>query len=174
MGTLTRLSTTATGCCRLPRSCPCPATEQYPKGLGPTVPEIELARFDITAHPKTCFTMVIPALMEELRTKQGENLTKSVILCGIETHACILQTSLDLLERGIEVHVPVDCVSSRSPTDRKFALERLRQAGVFLTTSECLILGLAPDSAHPMFKGLQKLVMEPAQDTGILQIMSHL
>ena len=53
---------------------------------------------------------------------------------------------------GIDVHVVVDCCSSRSMTDRKFALERLRDVGAFLTTSECVILGLAPDAAHPKFK----------------------
>ena len=59
-------------------------------------------------------------------------------------------------------------VLGRSMTDRKFALERLRQVGAFLTTSECVILGMAPDAAHPSFKGLQKIVMESALDTGLL------
>ena len=54
-------------------------------------------------------------------------------------------------------------------TDRKFALERLRDIGAFLTTSECVILGLAADSAHPNFKALQKLVFESAPDTGLVQ-----
>jgi len=149
-------------------SLPCLATEQYPKGLGPTVDELGLAKHSVTAFPKTCFTMVIPELLEALKTQQEE--TKSVILCGIETHACIHHTALDLIERGIEVHIPVDCASSRSPTDRKFALQRLRQVGVFLTTSEAVILGLAPDASHPKFKGLQKLVMEQAKDTGALEL----
>ena len=69
---------------------------------------------------------------------------------------------------GLDVHIPVDCVSSRSMTDRKFSLDRLRQSRAFLTTSETVILGFAPDAAHPKFKGLQKLVMHPALDTGLL------
>merc|ERR1719391_797874 len=142
------------------------ATEQYPKGLGHTVPEIELAKFSIRAHPKTCFTMCVPDLLEELKSVQPD--TKSVILCGIETHACIHHTTLDLLEQGYEVHIPVDCASSRTETDRRFALSRLRDVGAFLTTSECVILGLAADSSHPKFKGLQKLVMKSAPDTGLL------
>merc|ERR1719259_80009 len=73
------------------------ATEQYPKGLGHTVPEIELAKFSIRAHPKTCFTMCVPDLLEELKSVQPD--TKSIILCGIETHACIHHTTLDLLSR---------------------------------------------------------------------------
>merc|ERR1719154_636112 len=141
-------------------SVPSVATEQYPKGLGATVPELELGRFGITPHAKTCFTMILPQLMEELKTAQPE--TNSVILCGIETHACIHHTTLDLLEMGVDVHIPVDCVSSRSLVDRKFALERLRAVGAHLTTSEGIILGLAADSAHPRFKQLQRLVVEPA------------
>merc|ERR1740128_1346603 len=141
------------------------ASEQYPKGLGHTVPEIELAKFQIEAHSKSCFTMAFPALMEELKSQQPD--TKSIILCGIETQACIHHTTLDLMEMGYEVHIPVDCASSRSKTDRVFALQRLRDSGAFLTTSEGLILSLAPDSGHPKFKGLQKLVMQMAMDTGL-------
>merc|ERR550519_2971888 len=147
-------------------SVPCVATEQYPKGLGPTVPELELARFDIKPHAKTCFTMMLPAVMEGLKAANTD--IKSVILCGIETHACIHHTTLDLLEMGLDVHIPVDCVSSRSMTDRKYALDRLRQSGAFLTTCEAIILGFAPDAKHPKFKGIQKLVMESAKDTGLL------
>ena len=68
------------------------ATEQYPKGLGPTVPEIELAKYNIVPHAKTCFTMMIPQLIEQFKAAQKEN--KSVILCGIETQACIKATTL--------------------------------------------------------------------------------
>lgn len=142
------------------------ATEQYPKGLGPTVKEIEIEKYGIKPYSKTCFSMVLPELMSELNSTQPD--TKSVILCGIETHACIQHTTMDLIEKGFEVHVAVDCCSSRSMTDRKFALERIRDMGAFLTTSECIILGLTADSAHPKFKGLQKLVFETAQDTGLV------
>ena len=69
---------------------------------------------------------------------------------------------------GLDVHVVVDCCSSRSLTDRKYALERLRDVGAFLTTSECVILGLAPDAAHPKFRQIQKLVMNSALDTGLV------
>ena len=69
---------------------------------------------------------------------------------------------------GLDVHVVVDCCSSRSLTDRKYAFERLRDVGAFLTTSECVILGLAPDAAHPKFRQIQKLVMNSALDTGLV------
>jgi len=145
---------------------PVMATEQYPKGLGSTVPELGLAEANIKAYPKTCFSMVLPELMAALKDARPE--VESVILCGIETHACIQHTTLELIEQGLDVHVVVDCCSSRSLTDRKYALERLRDVGAFLTTSECVILGLAPDAAHPKFRQIQKLVMNSALDTGLL------
>ena len=74
---------------------------------------------------------------------------------------------LDLIEMGIDVHIPMDCVSSRSNFDRKVALERLKQSGAFLTSCEAVILGMAPDAAHTQFNGIQKLVMEPSHDTGL-------
>ena len=73
----------------------------YVQGLGPTVSEIELAKFGITPYSKTCFTMCLPDLMASLREVNPE--TKSIVLCGIETHACIHHTTLDLLEAGFEV-----------------------------------------------------------------------
>ena len=69
------------------------ATEQYPKGLGPTVPEIELEKFEIKAHAKKCFSMIIPEVTEQMK---AESNLKSVILCGIETHACITHTTLGI------------------------------------------------------------------------------
>ena len=75
------------------------ATEQYPKGLGPTVPEIELAKFNIVPHAKTCFTMALPELVEQMKAAQPE--TKSVILCGIETQACITHTTLGINHSSI-------------------------------------------------------------------------
>ena len=91
-----------------------------------------------------------------------------MILCGIETQACVHHTTLDLLQLGYDVHLPVDCVSSRSATDRVWGLQRLRDSGAFLTTCEAVILSLAPDAAHPQFRGIQKIVMESAADTGLL------
>ena len=113
---------------------PVVATEQYPKGLGPTVPELGLEEAGIKAFSKTCFSMVgVPEIKESIVDNPD---IKSVVLCGIETHACIHHTTLDLMEAGMDVHIVVDCCSSRSMTDRKYALERLRDIGAYLTTSE--------------------------------------
>lgn len=144
------------------------ATEQYPKGLGPTVKELGLAEFGVKPFSKTCFSMAaVPELMAELKAQRPD--VDTVLLCGIETHACIYHTALELIgDHNIGVQVVVDCCSSRSLTDRKFALERIRDVGAVLTTSERVILGLAPDAAHPKFRQLQKIVMEEAEDTGLV------
>ncbi len=109
--------------------------------------------------------------MSKLKEEQGGE-TKSVILCGIETHACIYHTALDLLEKGgVDVHVVADCCSSRSETDRLITLQKLRDMGAYLTTCETIILGLAADSKHPKFRDLQKLVMHAGPDTGLLKML---
>lgn len=142
-------------------------TEQYPKGLGPTVPEIGIDRNADNVMAKTCFTMCLP----EVERKLTDAGIKSVILCGIETQACIQKTALDLLERGLDVHVIADACSSRSMVDRMYAFERMRQSGVFITTSEGMLLQLLGDAMHPSFKEVQKVIMTSAPDTGLLSKM---
>ncbi|XP_058037060.1 isochorismatase domain-containing protein 2 isoform X1 [Ahaetulla prasina] len=141
-------------------------TEQYPKGLGPTVPE--LGAEELPKYPKTCFSMLIPEVEKEMATVPN---LKSILLCGIETQACIMSTALDAMERGLDVHIVVDACSSRSQVDRIIALSRLRQSGAFLTTSEGLILQLVRDAAHPHFREIQKLIMDPAPDSGLLPLI---
>ncbi|KAM3717065.1 Heat shock protein [Dirofilaria immitis] len=139
------------------------ATEQYPKGLGHTVSELDLNTYNIPVFEKKKFSMCIPSVAEELES------SKSVILCGIETHVCVLHTALDMLEKGIAVHVVVDAVSSRSQVDRMFGLRQMEVAGAVLTTSECVILGLLGGADHPKFREVQKTIIELAPDTGLLQ-----
>ncbi|XP_037093093.1 isochorismatase domain-containing protein 2-like [Pollicipes pollicipes] len=144
---------------------PSVVTEQYPKGLGRTVPELGVEEHGLKPIAKTQFSMCVPEVEDML--KSNENI-RSVMLCGIETHACILQTTMDLLEKGYDVHVVADACASRSHVDRVYALERMRHLGAFLTTSECAILSLAADSAHPKFRQLQKVIWTPAADSGLL------
>ncbi|KAG8140531.1 putative Isochorismatase domain-containing protein [Naja naja] len=82
-------------------------------------------------------------------------------------------TALDVMERGLDVHIVVDACSSRSQVDRIIALSRLRQSGAFLTTSEGLILQLVRDAAHPCFREIQKLIMDPAPDSGLLPLIKE-
>ncbi|NP_001088698.1 isochorismatase domain-containing protein 2 isoform X1 [Xenopus laevis] len=140
-------------------------TEQHPKGLGPTVPE--LGADDLKKYTKTSFSMLTPEVEEELQSIPD---LRSIVLCGIETQACIMSTALDLLDKGYDVHVVADACSSRSQVDRLFALSRMRQSGAFLTTSEGVLLQLLGDAKHPKFKEVQKIIMEPAPDSGLLSL----
>ncbi|OWF53085.1 isochorismatase domain-containing protein 2-like [Mizuhopecten yessoensis] len=138
-------------------------TEQYPKGLGPTVSELDVSQLKV--YPKTQFSMLIPEVVDRLSTMKE---VKSVVLCGIETQVCIQNTVLDLLEKNYQVHVIADACSSRTMVDRMFAYQRIKEAGAFLTTSESMLLSLCNDASHPKFKPIQKLIWESAPDSGLL------
>ncbi|EDQ91319.1 uncharacterized protein MONBRDRAFT_23596 [Monosiga brevicollis MX1] len=139
-------------------------TEQYPKALGHTVPEIVHDHAVINV-PKTKFSMVT----DEVQSYLKENThVKSALLFGIEAHVCVLQTALDLLEDGYDVHVVVDATSSRNPPERMYAFERMRQSGAFLTTAESALFQLMGDSKHEHFKEVQKLIKDLPPDSGLL------
>lgn len=148
------------------------ATEQYPKGLGHTVPELGIESYpDIKPFEKTQFSMLTTEVLNKLKLEAPN--TKAVVLCGIETHVCIQGTTLSLLNAGYDVHVVVDACSSRSMVDRYFAFERMKASGAWLTTSESVLLGLVGDSAHPKFREVQKLIWDPAPDSGLLSLYKN-
>lgn len=131
------------------------ATEQYPRGLGPTV--AELASLLPSRPDKVAFSSAaVPGLVERLR--EGGRTT--VLLTGIETHVCILHTALDLLAAGLAVQVAVDAVASRGMFDHDIALRRLEQAGAVLTTVETAVFEWLGTAAHPRFKALSALVQD--------------
>uniref|UniRef100_A0A0B6YC41 Isochorismatase-like domain-containing protein n=1 Tax=Arion vulgaris TaxID=1028688 RepID=A0A0B6YC41_9EUPU len=138
-------------------------TEQYPKGLGHTVSELNVSQYKV--FPKTSFSMLVPDVQKELENYKN---IKSIVLCGIEAHACIQQTVYDLIEEDYNVHVVVDACSSRSLVDRMYAFQRMKDAGAQLTTSESIILGLLRDASHPKFRQIQKLIMDVSPDSALL------
>lgn len=136
-------------------SLPVQATEQYPKGLGPTVPPLAAKLPDRPA--KLTFSCCgIPAVVEGLRTAARPK----VVLVGIETHVCVQQTALDLLAQDFRVYIPIDAVSSRYSTDHEVALRRLEKAGCVLTTSESCVFEWCGGAEHPQFKAVSQLVQE--------------
>ncbi|XP_026721826.1 isochorismatase domain-containing protein 1 [Athene cunicularia] len=139
-------------------------TEQYPKGLGSTVQEIDLTGAKLVL-PKTKFSMLLPEVEAALAEIPG---VRSVVLFGVETHVCIQQTALELIGRGLEVHIVADATSSRSMMDRMFALERLSRTGIIVTTSEAILLQLVADKEHPKFKEIQNLIKASAPESGLL------
>jgi len=133
---------------------PVSATEQYPRGLGPTAaalrdklpPPIEKIRFSAAEAlaPQTA------ALAVDGREK--------LVLCGIEAHVCVLQTALDLMNAGYRIYLPADAVASRHKHDWKWALRRLADAGAILTTTEAILFEWCETAASPDFKQISNLV----------------
>jgi nicotinamidase-related amidase len=125
-------------------------SEQYPKGLGHTAPEVGLE--DEVAIEKSVFSAA---------RAEGFDLgdRDQVVVCGIETHVCVSQTVHDLLGRGIEVHVPANAVGSRHGIDYERGLERLERAGAVVTTVEAALFELLERAGTPEFKAVQKLII---------------
>ncbi|KAL5333922.1 Isochorismatase hydrolase [Aspergillus crustosus] len=116
---------------------------------------------------KTLFSMITPeidSLLPQPKTKEGDQ-PLDVIIVGLETHICITQTTLDLLERGHRVYVIVDGVSSINPEERGVAFARLRNAGAIVTTSESILFEILGDAGHEHFKAITGLVKETKEET---------
>lgn len=129
--------------------------EQYPKGLGCTVPALAQAIPDLMKPiAKTHFSCVADLNYHHLITQESNRAYSDFILAGIETHVCILQTALQLKEMGKNVFVIVDAVSARHELDHRYGLKRMKAAGVELVTREMVFFEWLRDSAHPAFKTL--------------------
>ena len=141
-------------------------TEQYPKGLLHTVPEIsrtyEVAGNEnglapgVALFEKLRFSMLTP----EVTTRIDAGGYEVAVLFGIEAHVCVQQTCEDLLERGKRVLLVVDGISSQAPADREVALAAMRDRGAELTTSTALLFAILRGADHPHFKAISKLVVE--------------
>lgn len=134
---------------------PVQATEQYPKGLGATVPEL-VGRLPERPDKVAFSCCAVPNLTETFRL-QGRT---KIVLAGIESHVCVLGTALDLLAEGFRVYLPVDAVASRYAIDHEMALRRLEQAGAILTTSETVVFEWVGGAGDPRFKEISRLVQE--------------
>lgn len=142
-------------------------TEQYPKGIGPTEAAVRAA-FD--AHPgpkrtleKTAFgccgdSGFEPAVRELLPGIYPED--RQYVVVGIEAHVCVMQTALELLRQGSQVHLCWEAVSGRGEEHRKHALDRMAQAGAALTNLESVGFEWARHKDHPQFKSLSALLKE--------------
>ena len=134
---------------------PVHATEQYPKGLGPTHEDIR-RRLPQSPSEKTAFSSCgAGTFLEELEMLARPN----VVMVGMETHVCVAQTTLDLIAAGLHVYLPVDALAARAAVDHDTALRRLEAAGATPTTVEAVAFEWLRDSAHPHFKAVSKLVV---------------
>jgi nicotinamidase-related amidase len=137
-------------------SVPSFATEQYPKGLGRT--KAELAERLGTIPDKVCFSCV-PALGWGTAAELADDRDQ-IVVAGMETHVCVLQTVLDLIAGGFRVYVPADAVASRSEMDWRIALERMASSGATITTVESVLFEWCRQAGTPVFKEIQKLIIE--------------
>jgi nicotinamidase-related amidase len=131
-------------------------TEQYPKGLGHTMKELrELLPPDQRIIEKLslscCGESTFAAQLDSLHRRQ-------IVVCGLETHACVNQTVHDLLDQGYQVHLPHDAVSSRFESDYRVAWDKLTGSGAVPTSVEMLCLEWVRTAASPEFKAVQKIV----------------
>jgi nicotinamidase-related amidase len=132
------------------------ATEQYPKGLGHTVPE--LAQRLGNTPEKLTFSC---GACGELFTGLGDRGIHKLLVCGMETHVCVQQTVLDLMAAGWRVYVAADAVAARFAIDHDTALRRMDSAGATLTTTEAALFEWCQAAGTPEFKEISKLIREP-------------
>lgn len=136
-------------------SVPVYATEQYPKGLGPTVPEVAAAIPGFSPFQKLAFSACgASGLMTALEAGK----ISDVVVCGIEAHVCVSQTCLDLLDAGCRVFVVADAVSSRTPENHRVALERMREAGATVVSTEMVLFEWLQQAGTEQFKQILGLV----------------
>lgn len=130
------------------------ATEQYPKGLGPILPELR----EILPNPpleKVHFSCGADPAFAAALERTGR---RQVVVCGMETHVCVFQTVRDLSAAGYEVHVCADAVSSRTEEHRRVGLELCREAGAVVSLAETAIFDLLHRAATDEFKRISQLV----------------
>lgn len=143
----------AKGICAL--EIPVLVTQQYTKGLGPTVAPVAEALGDFEPIDKTSFSaMGEPAFVQAL-TDAGR---KTVILMGIEAHICVQQTAIELIERGYDVYVIQDCIASRKESDNLCSQKRMAAAGAVITTYESVLYELLRGAKADGFKAVSAIV----------------
>ncbi|MCA1633422.1 MAG: hydrolase [Acidobacteria bacterium] len=135
---------------------PVVVTEQYPKGLGHTAGEIRTVLPEgVEPVEKTAFSSCgadqFVARLDSLGARQ-------ILVCGIEAHICVNQTSHDLLARGFQVHLLVDCITARAAQNRQAGLDKMRQSGALPSSTEMALFELMRDARHEQFKAIQRLI----------------
>ena len=153
---------------------PIRATEQYPKGLGSTTAEVRQRlpeSLAIPAKPRFSCQGIAgvvnaspdPADSDVTELDSGDpSAPGAIIVCGIESHVCVLQTVLDFRAAGLPVFLPVDAMASRAVLDHDLAIRRMERAGAVATTVETIAFEWLGDASHPQFKAISRLVVERA------------
>lgn len=134
---------------------PVMVTEQYPKGLGPTIEEIRESIDDFSPIEKVVFSC---ARAGEFKSALKSLERSSVLLLGVETHVCVLQTAIDLVNDGYSVYVPADAVVSRRKLDWQKGVDLMEKAGAVVGTTEAFLFQLLECAGTDEFKQISRLV----------------
>jgi nicotinamidase-related amidase len=129
--------------------------QQVPRALGPTINELTGLLEGVGPIDKSSFSCCGE---ENFLVKLDEIQPKTAILCGIEAHVCVFQTAADLLRKGMDVHVAADAVSSRTLENKQIGLDRMKQQGAVITSTEMCLFELLRDAKHEKFRDLAKLI----------------
>ena len=136
-------------------SIPILVTEQYVKGLGPTVAPVASLIEGIKRTEKMCFSCCDEPRIAEAIAIAGKD---NIIIAGIESHVCVLQTVIDLQHNGYHPVIVEDCISSRRENDKRIALKRMRYEGAIITSCESILFELLRYSGTEQFKAISRLV----------------
>lgn len=129
--------------------------QQNPTALGPTVLPLREHLADIEPIDKMTFSCGGAAAFSE----KIERLNiETAILCGLETHVCVFQTAMELLQKGLYVHVIADATASRTAENKQIGIQRMASAGAVISSTEMLLFELLRTAEHPQFKSLSKLI----------------
>ena len=134
---------------------PVTVTEQYPKGLGHTISEIKESVDNFSPIEKVVFSC---ARSSEFASAIEEINRSSILLCGVETHVCVLQTAIDMVNKGYTVYVPADAVISRRALDWEKGMSLIEKAGAVVGTTEAFLFQLLETAGTDEFKQISKLV----------------
>lgn len=129
-------------------------TEQYPKGLGNTVEEIQEELVNYKKFEKNSFT----AYIDEVKSALKDSGRKKILITGMETHVCVLQTARDLLLDGYQVFIVNDGVCSRTDENYENGLDLMKEMGAVITNTETAVFDLLKVSGTPEFKVLSKMI----------------
>ena len=136
-------------------SVPILISEQYPKGLGYTLPDL----ISISGQNEAVKKLTFSCMGEDTYVQRFDEIARcQAVIAGIETHVCVLQTAFDLIERGHDTFVVADAVTSRTPLNRQTALDRMKEAGVTIVTTEMVVFEWLRIAGTPEFKELSALV----------------
>lgn len=129
--------------------------QQVPRTLGSTVGEISGLLEDVEPINKSSFSC---CGQETFMTRIDKLQAQTAIICGIESHVCVFQTAMDLIQHGLYVHVVADAVSSRTEENKTIGLNRMAKEGAVITSTEMLLFELLRDANHEKFRELARLI----------------